>query len=80
MANGPNGRIHLIGQAAALAVAENENLQRKRAAGLTREQIKIDTLQIMIKQFRVQCNSVPQGDPARTVVEMLLDAFEKVLA
>lgn len=76
MFNANKPRIHLIGAAAALAAAETRVQQ---PAGLTRDKIKIDTMQIMVKQFREQCKVVEQGDPARTVVELMLDSFEKVL-
>lgn len=75
------GGIHLVGAAALLAKAEQRGREQVQAqpVGLTRDAIRVETCKIMIKQFREQCSAVEQGDPARTVVELMLDSFEKVL-
>jgi len=75
------GGIHLVGAAALIAQAEERGRQEQqsRATVMTRDGIRVQTALIMCKQFREQCNAVPQGDPARTVVELMLDSFEGVL-
>lgn len=74
------GGIHLVGAAALLAQAEQRGrAQAAQPTGMTRDSIRVETCKIMVKQFREQCSAVEQGDPARTVVELMLDSFEKVL-
>lgn len=71
------GGIHLVGAAALIAQAE----QRGRGEGMTRDNIRVQTALIMVKQFRDQIreSGTPDNDPARNVCELMLDSFEGVL-
>lgn len=62
-------------------------LAQKLQAEATRDQAisknielakRLAMINIMIKQFKVQCNSLPAGDPVGFAIGTMLEAFENI--